>query len=355
MKLGFRLHRLHDWFSPLEGADWGGRRIRKAPVRCFPNSVGSPSYSTFIRQTYMNYKVLKKAVLQLTVRTRVVIPCMMAIPAVLATLPAQANNTDTCTLEYALSTEQEHNLLTDASQGDTCAAENLGNYYYSRQDYRKAFQWYEKVASRGNSRIAFIISAMYRNGLLDTSGRDDQQAHLWLVRAAEQGLDLAQVELADQYANGTGVESNVPQGMYWYEQAANQGHAQAQYALSALYLAGSEQVQSSADNDMERRYAGTQAKANYWLCRAALSNLPQAQYELSQVYDTGRGDLPMNQQKESLWLRKAAANGSQKAQAELTWLSQRSALTKAKEYVDNLLTPSETAVDCPHDAAVLDR
>jgi TPR repeat protein len=279
---------------------------------------------------------------------------MMAIPAALFTLTAQADNTGTCTLEYALSTEQEQNLLTDASQGDTCAAENLGNYYYSRQHYRKAYQWYEKVASRGNSHIAFMISAMYRNGLLDTSGRDDQQAHLWLVRAAEQGLDLAQVELADQYANGTGVESNVPQGMYWYEQAANQGHAQAQYALSTLYLAGSKQIQFSDDSDLVRRYAGNQAKANYWLCRAALSNLPQAQYELSQAYDTGRGDFPMNQQKESLWLHKAAANGSLKAQAELTWLSQRSALTKAKEYVDNLLTPSETAVDCPHDAGVLD-
>lgn len=42
------------------------------------------------------------------------------------------------------------------------------------------------------------------------------------------------------------------------------------------------------------------------------------------------------------------------AQAELTWLNQRSPLTKAKEHVDNLLTPSATAADCPHDAAVLD-
>ena len=306
-------------------------------------------------QTVMNRKVLKKAATHPSAGTRVAIPCMMAITAALFTLTAQADNTGACALEYALSTEQEQNLLTDASKGDPCAAENLGNFYYSRQDYRKALQWYEKVASRGNSRVAFILSGMYRNGLLDTaSSRADQQAHLWLVRAAEQGLDLAQVELADQYVNGAGVESNVPQGMYWYEQAANQGHAQAQYALSTLYLAGSTQIQFSADSDLERRYAGSETKANYWLCRAAQSNLPQAQYELSQAYDTGRGDLPMNQQQERLWLHKAAANSSQKAQAELTWLNQRSPLTKAKEHVDNLLTPSATAADCPHDAAVLD-
>lgn len=280
--------------------------------------------------------------------------CMIAITAALFTVSAHANATNTCTVESALSPEQVKSQLATASSGDACAAQNLGNFYYTRQQYAEALRWYEKAASQGNSRVAFIISAMYRNGLLGTSHLDAQRARSWLEQAAKQGLDLAQVELGDQYTHGDAADPDMTQGMYWYEQAAKQGHAPAQYLLNELYLARSDEIQFSTDDAMESRYQGSKPKANYWLCRAALNNLPQAQYELSQAYDTGRGDLPMNQQQENLWLHKAAANGSQKAQAELTWLSQRSSLTQAKEYVETLFNPSETAANCPHDAAVLD-
>ncbi|HCX59940.1 MAG TPA: sel1 repeat family protein, partial [Candidatus Cloacimonas sp.] len=46
------------------------------------------------------------------------------------------------------------------------------------------------------------------------------------------------------YANGEGVVKNYKQAVYWYEKAANQGHADAQNNLGVCYEFGKGVVQN---------------------------------------------------------------------------------------------------------------
>ncbi len=56
--------------------------------------------------------------------------------------------------------------------------------------------------------------------------------------AAEQGLDLAQYNLAILYFFGQGVSKDLEQAFKWTEAAANQGHVAAQFNLGSLYYTG---------------------------------------------------------------------------------------------------------------------
>ena len=56
--------------------------------------------------------------------------------------------------------------------------------------------------------------------------------------AAEEGLHLAQYNLAILYFFGQGVEKDIDQAFKWTEAAANQGHVAAQFNLGSLYYTG---------------------------------------------------------------------------------------------------------------------
>ena len=56
--------------------------------------------------------------------------------------------------------------------------------------------------------------------------------------AADQGYDLAQVNLGVMYDNGDGVSQDLTQAMAWYRKAADQGNAGAQYNLGIMYRTG---------------------------------------------------------------------------------------------------------------------
>ena len=56
--------------------------------------------------------------------------------------------------------------------------------------------------------------------------------------AAQQGLDLAQYNLAILYFTGQGVDQDYEQAFRWTEAAAVQGHINAQANLASLYLEG---------------------------------------------------------------------------------------------------------------------
>ena len=65
-----------------------------------------------------------------------------------------------------------------------------------------------------------------------------QQAAAWWQKAADQGDAEAQFNLGLMYDNGQGVAQNDQQAAAWYQKAANQGHAKAQYNLGVMYFNG---------------------------------------------------------------------------------------------------------------------
>lgn len=63
---------------------------------------------------------------------------------------------------------------------------------------------------------------------------NDAEAASWYRKAAEQGLDVAQNNLAWMYELGLGVERDKDEAVLWYRKAAAQGFALARENLKRL-------------------------------------------------------------------------------------------------------------------------
>ncbi len=50
------------------------------------------------------------------------------------------------------------------------------------------------------------------------------EALYWYQKAAKNGLDMAQYNLALLYENGEGTEKNLKKAFYWYQKAAENEH-----------------------------------------------------------------------------------------------------------------------------------
>ena len=64
--------------------------------------------------------------------------------------------------------------------------------------------------------------------------RDDNEAARWYQKAAEQGHAVAQYNLGNRFASGRGVPQNNAEAMEWYRMAAEQGYNKAQSKLDML-------------------------------------------------------------------------------------------------------------------------
>ena len=69
----------------------------------------------------------------------------------------------------------------------------------------------------------------------------------WYRNAAEQGHAVAQYNLGCCYDNGTGVEQSDEEAAKWYHEAAEQGHADAQFMLGLRYAHGEGVEQSTEE------------------------------------------------------------------------------------------------------------
>ena len=67
---------------------------------------------------------------------------------------------------------------------------------------------------------------------------DDVEAVKWYRLAAEQGLAEAQVNLGAMYDNGEGVPEDDAEAARWYRMAAEQGNSQAQLNVAIQYITG---------------------------------------------------------------------------------------------------------------------
>ncbi|WP_049832244.1 tetratricopeptide repeat protein [Aeromonas media] len=64
--------------------------------------------------------------------------------------------------------------------------------------------------------------------------QDAVQAAVWCSKAAEQGLAEAQYALGDMFLIGCGVLRDYQQARAWYRKAAEQGHANARGAMISM-------------------------------------------------------------------------------------------------------------------------
>jgi len=129
----------------------------------------------------------------------------------------------------------------------------------------------------------------------------------WFRKAAEQGLPVAQNNLAALFHHGWGLAPNYQQAVHWYRAAAEQGLAEAKNNLGVMYEDGL---------GVPKDYAA----AARWYRGAAEQGDPDGQYDLATLYAAGRG-LPLDYESAYIWYSRAASSGHARSASRLKGLS----------------------------------
>lgn len=154
-----------------------------------------------------------------------------------------------------------------AESDNAQACHNLALLYEAGQGVEQnaelAKLWCEKAAKLG------LATAWHHLGYMLLSDDPTSALHSW-QQAAEQGLANAQYDLASQYMIGKIVAPNNDTAADWYEAAAFQGHINAQFNLGVLYA-------------NVHQYAN----ARYWWQQAADQGHEQASLNLVRLSELG--------------------------------------------------------------------
>lgn len=157
---------------------------------------------------------------------------------------------------------------------------------------------------------------------------DLSEAIKWYEKAAEQGNAYAQYCVGYMYQWGKGVEQSYVEAFRWYKKAAEQGHADAQCEIGYMYFAGKGIEKDFAEaykwykKAAERGHAYAQwtlgiklefgdgfdkdySEAFKWYKKAAEQGYDSAQWRLGTMYESGKG-VDKNITEAIFWYKKAA-------------------------------------------------
>lgn len=118
-------------------------------------------------------------------------------------------------------------LTIAANQGDALAQDRLGDA--CRLNPEAAIVWYRKAAAQGvpNSQyqLAHILLSWAASPVAKpaAAAAHTDEAIPWLVKAANEGIKLAQVELGQLYAEGKFIQKDAPEAYKWFSLAADGG------------------------------------------------------------------------------------------------------------------------------------
>lgn len=104
------------------------------------------------------------------------------------------------------------------------------------QDYKEAFQWYQRSALQGNYKAQNNVAGLYKEG--HGVIQDNEEAARWYLKAATQGDPVSQTNLGIMYFNGQGVTKDYKEAAKWFTRAAEQGYSRAQANLATMYEHG---------------------------------------------------------------------------------------------------------------------
>ena len=152
-------------------------------------------------------------------------------------------------------------------------------------------------AERGEASAQCALAMCY--DFVDCEGipHDYAKARQWYEKAAAQGEAEAQFKLGLMYDEGKGVRQDHAEARKWFEKAAAQGNAEAQSCLGFMYEKG---------QGVPQDYV----KARKWYEKAAAQGDIEAQFNLGIMYAEGQG-VPQNKRTAKEWFGKACDNGNQ--------------------------------------------
>lgn len=133
-----------------------------------------------------------------------------------------------------------------------------------RKDYPTAVRLLQPLARAGHPLAQSRLAQLYYQG--HGVRESDALAWQWFERAARQGLAEAQFYLGNMYAYGHAplpLDADAARlAAQWYFEAARQGHAEAQYSLAILFLTGSGVTQNASEARKWMTLAAAQGHAD---------------------------------------------------------------------------------------------
>ena len=161
--------------------------------------------------------------------------------------------------------ELEKSLLSDANNGDIIAYKALGDLYYqgysgNDKNNEKAYPYWKKAADAGDPTAAGLIGLRLYSGVYGENRKSE--AIPYLIAAADAGSNGPgpQVILGMAYEHGMGCKENKALAEKYYQMAALQNDANAQYYLGRLQF-----LDKKANNDYL-----------HWLCCAHINGNKEA-------------------------------------------------------------------------------
>lgn len=207
-----------------------------------------------------------------------------------------------------------------AEQDYSPAQVELGRCYehgvYVPLNHEKAVAWYHKADSIGDREGTYHLALCYLKEI--GVGKDESEGVRLLRRAAQQGLDSAQLTLAHHYSvgfyyyekNGTFVRRfDHKEAAKWYAEAAMQGNTEAQTSLGYCYLSG-------------RGVPKHHKEAAKWFKRAAEQGDAAGQMSLGYCYEYGFG-VEESIEKACEWYDKSAEQEYYWGKIRLAYLHRR--------------------------------
>ncbi len=93
-------------------------------------------------------------------------------------------------------------------------------------------------AQNGDVNAQCVLAACYALGNCEGIPQNDYLAHEWYEKAAIQGYAPAQFIVGNKYFNGKGTQQDYTKAFKWYEKAAMQGYTAAHPMLGLILFKG---------------------------------------------------------------------------------------------------------------------
>ncbi|MEM1243760.1 MAG: SEL1-like repeat protein, partial [Pseudomonadota bacterium] len=195
--------------------------------------------------------------------------------------------------EVLLLLEQAH------KNGNTDASSFLGNFYFTKADYKKAINYLTHAANQDVAEAQALLGEVYLLG--KGAIHNDEEAIAWLKKAADKGHAFAQANLGNYYLT-VGKANDIPLAIKYLNLAVDQGMSTAIVLLGRCYATG-----VGVEQSFKRAFE--------LYCNAAQWNEIFAIYQVGAYFLNGRSGGPPNQEKALLWFLKAAELGDADSQA----------------------------------------
>ncbi len=179
-----------------------------------------------------------------------------------------------------------------------------------------------------------IPEAQHDLAALYTAGQggvktDFARAAQWFEEAANNGVANARYNLGVLYHQGLGVTQDTNKALNWYKAAAAQSHPEAQYNLGIAYIEG-----------VGTSYSPEKAAANFE--SAARAGIMEAAYNLGLIHENGLLGKP-DVDNAIYWYNRAAENGSPEGKAALNQLARNLGYSEAR--VKEIYTARKAAME----------